>query len=136
MTEIRNEILLIVLIFLNYTFNACKIKQEIQLNRINAFIISIFIDFGHCPLPLRNVLYTKCPTFVYFAICWFAALCHLSYCCSSDVILPLEMGRLSTREFLWQQEKYGVHYFVYYSSCIDVLGSILHIKISLFNVNK
>ena len=52
-----------------------KSSKKYILNRINAFIISIFIDFGHYPLPLRNVLYTKCPTFVYFAICWFAALC-------------------------------------------------------------
>ena len=36
---------------------------------------------SHCHRPLilltalRNILYTICPTFVYFAICWFAALC-------------------------------------------------------------
>ena len=46
-----------------------KSSKKYILNRINnAFIISIFIDFGHCPLPLRNVLYTKCPTFVYFVL--------------------------------------------------------------------
>ena len=55
-TEIRNEILLIVLIFLNYTFNACKIKQDIH------WIVKCYY---HHSLILVSVLYVMfCTLFV------------------------------------------------------------------------